>query len=159
MNNIIERLINVLTVIIFIAMTVVVFSQVVLRYGFEMNIHWADEFARSAMIWIAFLGAAIGIKYEEHTRIDFFVKLLPSKGRLVVEILNKIICIAFLGIISYFSIATLGDTMTLKTPSLQIPTGFLHLIIPIAGIIMIAYLILQIIEIIKNINEKGDQLI
>ncbi|WP_163969640.1 TRAP transporter small permease [Oceanobacillus halotolerans] len=153
----IEKLISGLTVVVFALMTIIVFAQVVFRYVFDMNIHWAEEFARFGMVWIAFLGAAIGIKYEEHTRIDFFIKKLPPAGRTFIEILNKLICIVFLAVISYYSITSLGDMMSLMTPSLQIPTGIVHLIIPVTGIVMIIYLIIQMLGIIRNSNEKGDQ--
>ncbi|MFC2947666.1 TRAP transporter small permease [Virgibacillus sediminis] len=152
----IERLINILIIVIFVSMTVIVFTQVVLRYVFDMNISWADEFSRYGMVWIAFLGATIGVKYGEHTRIDFFIKLLPKKGRVFIEITNKIISVVFLGVISYFSVTSLGDMMTMMTPSLQIPTGIVHLVIPICGGLMIIYLVLQAIDIFRNRNEKGD---
>lgn len=157
--NWIEKVINILTTFIFVSMTVITFSQVVLRYVFDANIHWADEFARFGMVWIAFLGAAIGVKYGEHTRIDFFIKLLPKQGKVFMEIVNKILSMVFLGIISYFSITSLGDMMTMMSPSLKVPTGIVHLIIPITGVIMIVYLLFQAIDIYKNRHAEGDQTI
>lgn len=153
----IEKAINILTTFIFISMTLITFSQVVLRYVFDANIHWADEFSRFGMVWIAFLGATIGVRYGEHTRIDFFIKLLAKQGRAFMEIVNKIISIIFLGFVSYYSITSFGDMMTMMTPSLKIPTGIVHLVIPVTSIIMMIYLLLQAIEIFKNRHEKGDQ--
>ncbi|WP_392455586.1 TRAP transporter small permease [Chryseomicrobium aureum] len=144
-----EGLLTSLIILIFIAMTVIVFSQVVLRYGFGMNISWADEFSRFSMVWLAFLGAAVGIKYSEHTRIDFFINLLPLKGRVIIEIINKIIMIIFMLIISLYTILTLENSLKLMTPALQIPTGLIQLIIPFSGIVMIIYLIIQIVDLIK----------
>lgn len=152
-----EKSINVLTVLIFVLMTVVVFLQVVLRYVFDSNIYWAEEFARYSMIWIAFLGAAIGIRYGEHTRIDFFINRLSATGKKVMEIVNKIICMIFIGVISYYSITMLGNTMNLLTPSMQIPVGIVHLILPLSGIVMIVYLLCQTIELISDTNKQGDQ--
>lgn len=158
-----EKFINVLIFLLFVCMTVMVFTQVILRYGFDSNIFWAEEFSRYSMIWIAFLGAAVGIKHNEHTRIDFFVKLLPRKVSKMIEILNRLLCIFFVAFITYSSITLLENLMNLKTPSLQIPVGLVHLALPVAGVIMIAYLIVQIILLVKNVEEeetltKGDHL-
>lgn len=158
--NLIEKSFNTLTVILFACMTIIVFSQVVLRYGFNSNIFWAEEFSRYSMIWIAFLGSAIGIKHNDHTRIDFFVKLLPTKIQLVMEVINRMICIFFVAFITYSSITMLENTLKLKTSSMQIPVGLVHLVLPIAGFLMIAYLIIQIIYLLKNktvLETKGDQ--
>lgn len=151
-----ERAINLLIFLLFVSMTLMVFIQVVLRYGFDGNIFWSEEFARYSMIWIAFLGAAVGIKHNEHTRIDFFVKLLPQKASKIIEILNRLLCIFFVAFISYSSITLLENLMNLKTPSLQIPVGIVHLALPVSGVIMIVYLIIQIILLIKNEEEEKD---
>lgn len=158
--NLIEKSISALTIILFACMTIIVFTQVLLRYGFDSNIFWAEEFSRYSMIWIAFLGAAIGIKHNEHTRIDFFVKLLPAKAQLAMEVINRLICIFFVAFITYSSLTMLENTFKLKTPSLQIPVGLVHVVLPITGVVMIVYLIIQIILLIqdKDIPEsKGDQ--
>lgn len=42
-------------VIIFASMTIIVFTQVVMRYIFDAIIIWAEEFLRYGMIWIIFL--------------------------------------------------------------------------------------------------------
>ena len=154
-----EKSISALTVLLFVCMTIMVFTQVVLRYGFDSNIYWSEEFSRYSMIWIAFLGSAIGIKHNEHTRIDFFVKLLPAKAQLAMEVINRLICIFFVAFITYSSITMLENTFKLKTPSLQIPVGLVHLALPITGVVMIVYLIIQIILLIQNkevLETKGD---
>lgn len=155
--KLIEKSISTLSIFIFALMTVIVFAQVVLRYVFDMNIVWADEFSRYGMVWIAFIGATLGVIYGEHTRIDFFVNLLPKSGRIFMEVLNKFLCIFFLAVISYYSVKSLDNLMLLTTPTLQIPTGIVHLVIPITGVIMIVYLFLQAINIIKNRNQNEDE--
>ncbi|UOR11363.1 TRAP transporter small permease [Halobacillus amylolyticus] len=151
-----EKSVSFLTIILFIAMTIMVFTQVVLRFVFDSSIIWAEEFSRYAMVWLAFLGATIGIRHEEHTRIDFFLKLLPKKLKKLMEIVNKILCVIFLGVITYYSIIMFESTFSLLTPAMKIPIGLVHSILPATGIIMIVYILIQIVDIIK-FEKEGDQ--
>ncbi|OAT80961.1 hypothetical protein A6P54_13265 [Bacillus sp. MKU004] len=151
-----ERGIGTVTVILFIMMTIVVFAQVVLRYVFDTSIVWGEEFSRYAMIWLAFLGAALGIRHGEHTRIDFFIKLIPFKYRKIVEIVNKLLCIVFLSVITYYSIIMFENTFKLLTPSMQIPVGLVHMILPITGVFMIINLLIQI-KTIATLKTEGDR--
>lgn len=153
-----EKGVSFLTILLFIAMTIMVFIQVVLRFIFDSSILWAEEFSRYAMVWLGFLGATIGVKYHEHTRIDFFIKLLPKRFKKLIEILNKILCIIFLGVITYYSIMMFENTFKLLTPAMQIPVGLVHSILPVTGIIMIIHLLFQIVDIIKTGDgAEGDQ--
>lgn len=155
--KLVESSIDKLTFVLFSAMTAIVFIQVVSRYIFGNAIFWAEEFARYAMIWIAFLGTAMGIKEDAHTKIEFFVNLLPKSLQKIVNIINCILMISFIGVISYYAIEMMQFTLKTLTPSLQIPLGFVQMILPISGALMIVYLIGQMF---KSPNQDGnDELI
>lgn len=147
--KLVENVIDKLTFILFSAMTLIVFIQVVSRYVFGSSIFWAEEFARYSMIWIAFLGTAMGIKEDAHTKIEFFVNLLPLSLQKVVNVINCVLCIIFVGVISYFAIEMMAFTMQTLSPSLRIPLGLIQMILPISSVLMIIYLIGQIVKSIK----------
>jgi len=148
------KLINLLAIFIFICMTLITFGQVVTRYAFNFSIFWGEEFARYAMIWVTFLGAALGVSKGEHTRIDFFIKLLPKNLKKGMEILNRLLCITFLVVISYYTISMLPNTMNLNSPALNVPVGIVHSILPFSGILMSFYLLIEIIQIITGRREE-----
>ena len=49
-----------------IAMTIVVFSQVVARYIFEAPLSWSEELARFLLMWLSMLSAAYAFKTKSH---------------------------------------------------------------------------------------------
>nr|WP_249143612.1 TRAP transporter small permease [Bradyrhizobium liaoningense] len=63
------------------AMVVLVFGNVVLRYGFNSGIAISEELSRWLFVWMVFLGAIIGMKEHAHLGVDSLVKVLPPLGR------------------------------------------------------------------------------
>jgi TRAP-type transport system small permease protein len=58
-------------------MVVLVFGNVVLRYGFNSGITVSEEVSRWLFIWITFLGAVVALKEHGHLGVDMVVRRLP----------------------------------------------------------------------------------
>ena len=63
------------------AMVVMVFGNVVLRYGFNSGLDFSEELSRFLFIWITFLGAIIAMREKAHLGLDTLVRVLPSAGK------------------------------------------------------------------------------
>ena len=59
-----------LLILLLLAMAIIIFSNVVLRYSTGDSIIWAEEVARHMMIWVAFLGAGLALRFGGHVAID-----------------------------------------------------------------------------------------
>ncbi len=59
-------------------MTIVTFTQVVARYGFNSGWGGALEFTRVLFAWLILLGMSYGIKIGAHLGVDAAVNLLPK---------------------------------------------------------------------------------
>lgn len=55
-------------------------AQVVSRYVLGHPLVWVEEVATYSFIWATFIGAALGLKYDRHVRIETFVTRLPPRG-------------------------------------------------------------------------------
>lgn len=64
--------------LLLVGMTLLVFAEVVARFGFNAGIHWAQELTLLTSGWFVLLGASYGIKVGSHIGVDAFVRLLPS---------------------------------------------------------------------------------
>ena len=146
----IEYVVERMTFLLFITMIIALFSQVLFRFFFDFSLSWTAEFSRFSMVWIVFLGASLGMKDGAHTQIDFFINRLPQWGKRCVLIFNKVLCVGFLVLISYYIIDALSYTMGTRSPSMRIPMGLMHMILPIAGVLMITYLLVDIYRLVRN---------
>lgn len=63
------------------AMVVLVFGNVVLRYGFNSGITISEELSRWLLVWLTFLGAIVALRQHAHLGVDTLVRSLPAAGR------------------------------------------------------------------------------
>lgn len=63
------------------AMALLVFGNVVLRYGFNSGIAVSEELARLLFVWLVFLGAILASRQHAHIGFDTLVKSLPHRWK------------------------------------------------------------------------------
>ena len=51
-------------------MVVLVFGNVVLRYGFNSGIAISEELSRWLLVWLTFLGAIVAVREHSHLGVD-----------------------------------------------------------------------------------------
>ncbi|MEJ8854819.1 TRAP transporter small permease [Variovorax robiniae] len=74
-------------------MVVLVFGNVVLRYGFNSGITVSEEVSRWLFIWVTFLGAIVALKEHGHLGMDMVVQKLPPIGKKFCAVAGHLIMI------------------------------------------------------------------
>lgn len=69
-------------------MVVLVFGNVVLRYGFNSGIAISEELSRWLLVWLTFLGAVVAMREHAHLGVDAIVRMLPAVGKRFCFIIN-----------------------------------------------------------------------
>ncbi|WP_326526877.1 TRAP transporter small permease [Dokdonella sp.] len=64
-----------------LAMVILVFGNVVLRYAFNSGISISEELSRWFFVWMTFIGALIGLREHAHLGVDSFVNRLSPSGK------------------------------------------------------------------------------
>ena len=95
MGDIINKLEESIISLLLVGMTLLVFVDVVLRFGFNTGIHWSQEVTLYMMAWFVLFGASYGVKVGAHIAVDSFVKLFPQPIRRLMGLLSVSICIAY----------------------------------------------------------------
>lgn len=67
-----------LLVVIFIGMMLVAVTQIIMRNAFHSGIEWSDVFLRTAVLWIALIGAMIASRTGNHVQIDVVRRFMPA---------------------------------------------------------------------------------
>ncbi|MHB8992145.1 MAG: TRAP transporter small permease, partial [Chloroflexota bacterium] len=119
--------------------SVVVFLQVVFRYFLYMPLAWAEESARFLFIWVALLGAALGVKDRAHFAITMMVARFPRQIREVVRV-----AIALSGSYIFYIMITEGWMLVLlnrnqESPAIGLVMSVPYLVIPISGLLMLYF--------------------
>ena len=77
----ITRALELTIVACLVAMALLVFGNVVLRYGFNSGIAVSEELARLLFVWLVFLGAILASRQHAHIGFDTLVKSLPHRWK------------------------------------------------------------------------------
>jgi TRAP-type C4-dicarboxylate transport system permease small subunit len=75
------KLLELLVVVALVAMVIMVFGNVVLRYAFNSGILVSEELSRYFFIWLTYIGAMIAMREREHLGVDTLVRRLPRAGK------------------------------------------------------------------------------
>lgn len=89
--------------LLMVSMTLLVFAEVVLRFGFNTGIHWAQEVTLLIAAWFVLYGASYGVKVGAHIGVDVFVKLLPSPIHRFLTLLAIVLALVYCGMFLYGS--------------------------------------------------------
>jgi TRAP-type C4-dicarboxylate transport system permease small subunit len=107
-----------------IALTLIITYEVVMRYVWNKPTMFADEIASYLMVGIVFLGMPHTLSQGAHVQIDILTGLMPTRLKLIFEIICDAVSVAFAGILvagawykfeNYWSRGTVSDTI-LYTP-------------------------------------------
>ena len=77
------RLFVALMVVCLALMVVMVFGNVVLRYGFNSGITVSEELSRWLFVWLTFFGSVVAVRNRAHLGTDSLISRLPVTGRKV----------------------------------------------------------------------------
>jgi TRAP-type C4-dicarboxylate transport system permease small subunit len=77
-----------------VAMVIMVFGNVVLRYGFDSGLVMSEELSRFAFIWLVFVGAVVAMHEGSHLGVDSLVRVLPRGGKIVCLLASELLILA-----------------------------------------------------------------
>ena len=138
--------------ILFAVATLLLFTNVVLRYWFDTGLFWVLELVQYLFAWVVLIGAAHGVKMGTHLGIDILLERMPEHIRKNVLLLAVLCCIVFVAIVDYQSfiytirIYEWGDL----TEDLQIPQWIPYVAIPTGLTLMLYHFINLAWEIING---------
>ncbi|MDO5090960.1 MAG: TRAP transporter small permease [Cardiobacteriaceae bacterium] len=143
---------SVLTLLAFLLVVCVVW-QVISRYVSAKPSTVTDELARFTFMWIGLLGAAQASAHKQHLAIDLLAMKLTGKAKKTLNILIECVIAAFAALVMIGG----GWTLTAKTfanqqvtPALQWPMGYVYMVVPVAGVLMVFFALVAIHGIVRQ---------
>ena len=148
------RLVNgyVLTVLAF-ALVVCVVWQVLSRYISPRPSTVTDELARFMFMWIGLLGAAQASAYKQHLAIDLLAIKLKGGAKRALNLVIECCIMLFATLVMIYG----GCLLTAKTfanaqvtPALQVPMGYVYLVVPLAGALLVFFSLVAVVDELKR---------
>lgn len=137
------------------AMAVLVFLQVLFRYVLDAPLDWSEEMSTFAFAWMCMLGASVGIRYDEHPRLDVLLVLLPPFTQKIAKIVVNLSIMFMLIILLIYGIKfTLAMRMQ-STAALGYSVSFVYMILPVSAVIMLLHMTVQTVGLFRKTPEEG----
>ena len=122
--------------VIFWALALVIFYQFFTRYALNDSASWTEEIARYLLIATAFVGAAIGVRRNNHIQVDFLYRLLPGAVTRPLSTLVDLLRIAFLGYCVWLTIALTMKIGTSRMAIVDLPMGIVYFFVGLGFALM-----------------------
>ena len=133
--------------VIFALMVCIGTYQIATRYFFGKPSTVSEELLTYSFTWMALLASAYVFGKRDHMRMGFIADKITGTPRKVLETaIELLIMVMVAGIMVYGGSSLMKLTMTQKTASLGIPMGVIYTIVPISGVLVFVYGILNIID-------------
>ncbi len=124
-----------LSMIMIVAMLLLVFANVVLRYVFNSGIYWSEEVALVLEVWFIFLSLGLGVKHRLHISINILKRESVSAWlNKALDLLSDIIFLIVGFVMIVYGGKLVQFTMRSIMPATKWPAGILYLVLPIAGL-------------------------
>jgi TRAP-type C4-dicarboxylate transport system permease small subunit len=121
---------------IFWVLAVVIFYQFFTRYALNDSASWTEEIARYLLIATAFVGAAVGVRKNNHIQVDFLYRLLPRKVTRPLSTLVDILRTLFFGYCVWLTYLLMQKIGSSRMAIIDWPIGILY------GFVMLGFVLM-----------------
>jgi TRAP-type C4-dicarboxylate transport system permease small subunit len=138
----IDRILEYILIALMSALVLDVLWQVFSRYILTSPSSFTDELAGFLLIWVGLLGAAYVAGTKEHLAIDLLLQKSKPATRRKLEIgINTIVGVFALSVMCIGGVWLVFTRFYLEVYSaaLHLPLGYVYLVLPISGILIIFY--------------------
>lgn len=144
--------------VIFAAMVVIGTYQIVTRFIFKSPSTVSEELLTYSFTWMALLSSAYVFGKRDHMRMGFMADKAGPGGQKVLSLFAEVLILILAGSVLIYGGVTITQlTMTQSTASLGIPMGVVYTIIPISGILIVFYSLLNIVDIATGAQPKQQE--
>ncbi len=133
------RAIEWLLVALLAVMVILVFGNVVLRYGFNSGIVFSEEVSRFVFMWLTLLGALVAMHDGAHLGMTSVIGRLPERGQRVCRFLSDSVMLACCALLAHGTWKQVVLAMDDRAPVSGVPMGvvFSALLVCAIGVALI----------------------
>lgn len=148
-KQVLDRLLGALLIVFMGVAVVNVLWQVFARFVLNAPSSFTEELARFLLIWVGVLGAGYAVGQHDHLALELLPERLEGRAEEWLNIAIQVCILGFAlailmvgGLRLVYTQLTLGQT----SASLGIPLGYVYLVLPLSGAVMVFYAIAHIRE-------------
>lgn len=121
-----SKLIKMIMVAFLAVMVVLVFGNVVLRYGFNSGLALSDELSRWLFVWITFMGAVVAMKEGTHLGTDTLISRLSLRGQKICFVIANLLMLFCCGLLAKGTWQIVQMNFATRSPVMEASEAFFY---------------------------------
>ncbi len=151
LKTLIEQVLLVIISVMLAIMVVLMLWQVFTRYALATPALFTEETLRFMMIWTGLLGTAYCFGTRKHLALELLPSMAPAPVRRALAVFNALVTIGFAIATMFFGgIQASSSAMQQLSPIMQIPIGYVYLVLPISAALIVALVGIEIVGLITG---------
>lgn len=138
----VDKFLEWILILLMAANVINVLWQVFTRFILKNPSSFTEELARYLLIWVGLLGAAYASGKKMHLAIDIILENLKGAAKKTAELTIQVFIFLFalfVMVIGGIRLVTITLTLNQISAALRIKLGYVYLVIPISGILILFY--------------------
>lgn len=131
-------------------MVALVFSNVVLRYGFNSGIAVSEEISRWLFVWVIFIGAIVAARNHAHLGVDMVVSRLSRRGQKICLIVSHLGMLFLVGLLFKGAWEQVVLNWRVTAPVTGLSMAIVHLAALVFAVGMGALLLLDLFKLVTG---------
>lgn len=155
-NKVLNKSLEALLVLLMSVLVIDVLWQVASRYILSNPSSFTDELAGFLLIWVGLLGAAYVTGRNEHLAIDILLQKTRESRKKNLQLTIYICIFVFALTVMFIGGSWLVYTrflLSVQSASLQLPLGYVYMVLPVSGALIMYYSIFHISQLKSNKSE------
>jgi len=149
-----EKFILYILALLFAAMVISLFYQIMMRFIFQSANSWSEELTRYAFIWMSMLGSSVATRRSRNMDVDFIVNRMPKNLKIINKFVTRGLIIAFLLVLIVYGTSLVGITHKQLSAGIRIPMSYVYASVPIGAILILLFTVEIIADEIKSRRVK-----
>ena len=151
--NIIDRIMEILISVIFIAMVIAGGLQVFNRFFLNQSLSWTEEFQKFAHIWLIFFTIPIAYNRGSHIGMKVIFNRFSKSWQKILNISFDILWMVLATIIAYYTVIIMGVTKTQRSAGLNLRMDWVYLGLVVGSVYLFITAFKKLIQHFKNANQ------
>jgi TRAP-type transport system small permease protein len=141
---------RIVLVILMIIMLVDMMLGVFFRYVVGQALFWSEEVGTLCLIWLTFVGSAIGVTRDSHFAINMLLEHLRPRNQRILRMIIALLIMLFGFVLAPYGLDLTIRNSTSITPGLGINLSCQYASAFVGGVMIVCYALVLVVEIVRG---------
>jgi TRAP-type C4-dicarboxylate transport system permease small subunit len=145
---------NALVAVLLTGTALTILAQIFFRYVFAQSLSWSTEVATDLLMYIAFVGFAIGVRDNAHVALHLFESRLGTRARRVLRVAELVILGGVLAAVGVGGAGYAYEQRDVVSPA-GIPLWAVFLALPLGAALSVVHVVVEVVALLRGAQAPG----